>query len=567
MSFTLKIKNVPGGSVRWSGSYGTITSGWLDIDEIWVCPYGAYGTTDLTILVMDSAWDYRHQESGLGPIYDGGNYIYDCASRDFLEGTIASKELRFDSITKDIPVSDDIEAGVYEGLVVIRGRNDTSHNRKMGVHWTVKDPDGWVVTNGEYTRWENTWTGPGLEQPFIDFGGAFALNKEGDYTIEIELLMNYGDPVVVDSYNGLLCTVMEEAPPPPPPEYKGTITEKTLHYDTSDDPVPVSDIHLGRRCGLYVEGANDMATTQQMGIRWKIKDPDGDVVDSYEAWEAWPYCPPGEAHRFYHSGGLFDIDKVGIYTLELDLLMNRGDEEIVDDYRGTLCSTIGELPPEYTLIQHTIYPFSYIYSGEVEVVTATFKTDPFTPSAWMGEQFAKKLDEEYRARGGRVLEVRVYVDVSPLLWTNYRIELVGTTLGEEVEAAAVGVAGIPIAIAVLIIALAIIAVIVVATLMWERFQASFEHKPGLEEVKPAWGKETLILAIQDAEEYWGRPVTPPGTLGGMSEEDLRVLLDQIAEEEVPSEVSWLPLAVVGGIVIVGVGVTVAVVSSNRKGKP
>ncbi len=225
------------------------------------------------------------------------------------------------------------------------------------------------------------------------------------------------------------------------------------------------------------------------------------------------------------------------------------------------------MPPTYELIQETIYPFSYIYDGEVEVTIATFKIDPFLPSAWAGELFAKKLDEEYRARGGRPLEVRVYVDKTPLLWTDYRIELIGTPLGEEVEVAAVGVAGIPIAIAVLIIALAIIAVIVVATLMWERFQASFEQKPGLEEVKPAWGKETLILAIQDAEVHWERPVTPPETLVGMSEEELRVLLDQIAEEEVPSEVIWLPLAVVGGIAILGAGVAVAVVSYKRKGKP
>jgi len=231
------------------------------------------------------------------------------------------------------------------------------------------------------------------------------------------------------------------------------------------------------------------------------------------------------------------------------------------------------IPPTYELIHETVYHFAYIYDGEVEDVIATFKTDPFIPSAWAGEQFAKKLEEEYRARGGNVLEVRVYVDKTPILWTDYRIELIGTTLGEEVPVG-IGVAGIPIAIAVLIIALAIIAIIVVATLMWERFQRSFDHKPGLEEVKIAWGKEALILDIQDAEAYWERPVTPTETLEGMAEEELRDHLDQIAEEEIPpDEVSpWLALALVGGLGLLGAGAAFALSKpkgalATPKGKP
>ncbi|GAI38651.1 unnamed protein product, partial [marine sediment metagenome] len=120
------------------------------------------------------------------------------------------------------------------------------------------------------------------------------------------------------------------------------------------------------------------------------------------------------------------------------------------------------IPPEYELIQETIYPYAYIYDGDVEVTTATFKTDPFTPAAWMRDKFASKLEEEVRARGGRPLEVKVYVDTTPLFWTNFRIEVVGTPLGAEVAS---GIAvGIPLWAAILIIALAIIAVIVVATL-------------------------------------------------------------------------------------------------------
>ncbi len=215
-------------------------------------------------------------------------------------------------------------------------------------------------------------------------------------------------------------------------------------------------------------------------------------------------------------------------------------------------------PPEYELIQHTIYPFAYIYDGDVEATTATFKTDPFTPSAWLGETFASKLEEEVRARGGRPLEVKVAVDKTPLLWTNFRIEVSSTPLGGVTEAAPGIAVGTPLWLAIVLVCLAITLVIVVATLAFKTIMAEFKRYPGLHEVKPAWEKDTLILTIHDSEEYWERTPTPVETLEGMSEEELRDHLDQIAEEEVPAEVSpWGIVALVGGIGILGVGAAVA----------
>jgi len=224
------------------------------------------------------------------------------------------------------------------------------------------------------------------------------------------------------------------------------------------------------------------------------------------------------------------------------------------------------LPPVYELIQHTIYHFAYIYDGNEEVTTATFKTDPFTPSAWMADKFANKLEEEVRARGGHPLEVKVYVDKTPLLWTNFRIEVSSTPIGGVAEASPGIAFGIPIWAAILIACLAITLVIVVATLAFKTVMAEFKRKPGLEDVKPAWGKEALILDIQDAEEYWERPLTPVETLEGMSEEELRVHLDKIAEEEVPPvEISpWVALALVGGLGILGVGVAVALAARRKE---
>jgi len=114
------------------------------------------------------------------------------------------------------------------GLVHVWGRNDMSTTQRMGIGWTVTDPDGVIVE--EYGTWEAwPYTPPGGEKEFI--GGRFDINKVGDWMIAIELRMNFDNPVVVDSYVGLLCRVTEE--------YAGTITRKELEYDSARGAIPV----------------------------------------------------------------------------------------------------------------------------------------------------------------------------------------------------------------------------------------------------------------------------------------------------------------------------------------
>ncbi|MBA7666883.1 hypothetical protein ES703_74966 [subsurface metagenome] len=281
--------------------------------------------------------------------------------------------------------------------------------------------------------------------------------------------------------------------------------------------------------------------------------------------------PPIEVEAYLNAGVFTDVvfdhvctmPSIGESTgVDIHIDIYSGAEKLDDLQFGNRFDIFVEVPPpEYDLIQHTIYPYAYIYTGDVEVTTATFKTDPFTPAAWMADKFASKLEDEVRARGGRPLELKVYVDKSPLFWTNFRIEVVGTPLGAEVAS---GIAvGIPIWLAIILVCLAIIAVIIVATLAIKTIVGLFTTYPGLHDVKPGWGKETLILAIQDSEDFWERPLTPLATLEGMSEADLRDYLDQIAEEEVKPEVAWLPLAIVGGLVVLGVGAAVALTARRE----
>ncbi|MBA7601328.1 hypothetical protein ES703_08398 [subsurface metagenome] len=438
------------------------------------------------------------------------------------------------------------------GLVHVWGRNDMVTPQEMGISWVVKDPDGDVVEEhtDDWAGWPwPTDVDPNDTHEFI--GGRFDINKPGTWTISIWLWMVSASPVMVDSYEGVLCVVKP---------VEGTIIRKELEYSGSGDGiVPVSDVPLGVRAKLHVWGKNLMSISQGMGIYWFVADPDGMIAEEYTDWGGT--IGAGQDHEFI-SSGQFDLNKVGKYTTWIELLMGTQDNpQIVDRYIGDLCTVTTEAPPEFDLIQHTIYPYAYIYDGDVEVTIATFKTDPFTPAAWMGDKFASKLEEEVRARGGRPIEVKVYTDTTPLFWTNFRVEVVGTPLGAGVAS---GIAvGIPIWLAIILVCLAIIAVIVVVTLAITTITESLQHKPGLHEVKLGWGKETLMLTIHDSEEYWERPLTPTETLEGMSEAELRDYLDQIAEEEVAPEVSWWPLAIVAGVVVVGGGAAIALTAGRK----
>lgn len=85
MSFSLRIKNTPSGTRYWWAEYNQIYSGWLDLSQPWNCPYGAYGATDLRILVVDSDYNTKHDKSNLGPVYDSKSYEYNCSTQELAE--------------------------------------------------------------------------------------------------------------------------------------------------------------------------------------------------------------------------------------------------------------------------------------------------------------------------------------------------------------------------------------------------------------------------------------------------------------------------------------------------
>ena len=195
-----------------------------------------------------------------------------------------------------------------------------------------------------------------------------------------------------------------------------------------------------------------------------------------------------------------------------------------------------EVPPEYELIQETIYPWSYIFQGDAEICTFEFKLTPEQIPAypWLGKGIVDSFVSELEKDGSRLLELRVYEDTTPMFWTNYRV---------EVTATASPIAWTPIIIGVLAI-LFIVAIIFAIRAIDEVF---FKRKALDEETKKTFSRETLTAMILDLE-----PEMAPETLEGKSDQELRDLLNRLLAEVAPP-VEWWPLAILGGLAFLGLG--------------
>ncbi|MBA7607056.1 hypothetical protein ES703_14208 [subsurface metagenome] len=111
------------------------------------------------------------------------------------------------------------------GLVHVWGKNDMTTNEVMIISWVVKDPTGLTVES--YSDDAGT-IGAGADHEFI--GGRFDINKAGNWTIAIGLFMNRANPILVDSYEGVLCVVEQPL---------GSIVKKELEYDSVRGTIPV----------------------------------------------------------------------------------------------------------------------------------------------------------------------------------------------------------------------------------------------------------------------------------------------------------------------------------------
>lgn len=186
-----------------------------------------------------------------------------------------------------------------------------------------------------FIDWDDYWIPPG---EIHSFPGSFIMPAR-DVTIHAYSYYEYGDGYVYLDDEAETDVSLAEV-------YAGTISRKELEHDGTYDSIPVYNIPQDERGLAHIWGRNDMASTQRMGIYWIVRDPDGIVVEEHSEWEGWPYTSPGGSHRF--TGGRFDLNKPGTYTINVALSINPAAPEIVDTYYGTLCTVAAAVPePEF----------------------------------------------------------------------------------------------------------------------------------------------------------------------------------------------------------------------------
>jgi len=212
----------------------------------------------------------------------------------------------------------------------------------------------------------------------------------------------------------------------------------------------------------------------------------------------------------------------------------------------TLTIKAGPLPEEYELIQHVITPWGYFYEGDAEVASISFTLIKGT--TWLAIEVANNFADELEARGSKLLEGEFYKDASSIIQDRYLVKISYVVPTGVSGVGAIGVYIPPIVWTIIFYAAigALIAFLVSHAVNWVKSML-YSPPPLSEEVKEQWSRETLTSMIIDL-----RPEYSPEELAGKTDQELRDLLDEIYEEEVPPRgIPWWGWAILGGVGIAG----------------
>lgn len=206
---------------------------------------------------------------------------------------------------------------------------------------------------------------------------------------------------------------------------------------------------------------------------------------------------------------------------------------------ATVSIAPGPLPPEYELLEHVITPWAYFYEGAAEVASIVFTLPIGTK--WLATEIANNFADELKERGSTLLEGKFYRDASALVVDKYRVDI--TAIAPE--AGTIGWA-IPWNLVFWASVAVLVGLIIYWAVNWVR-SVTFHPEPLSEAVKVQWSRETLINMITDL-----RPQIPPETLAEKSDQELRDIMNEIYEEEVPpAGLPWWGWAIFGGLGIAG----------------
>ena len=223
------------------------------------------------------------------------------------------------------------------------------------------------------------------------------------------------------------------------------------------------------------------------------------------------------------------------------------------------------VPPDFVLIQETIHPAAYVWEGEAEVCVIEF---PLTPeqlpfTQWGGLKLAETFANAIEAEGNSILELKVWEDTTPLLWTNYRVEIKAAVASEEQGVAVwpwlVAIGAVLVKLPWAFIIKGTLALIGIWLVGWviEKLIKTVDrviHKPSAltDEVIDALGREDLIPMILYKAPRVDYEVSSE-ELEAMSDDGLRALLKELRDRQAREEMEWWPLVLIGGLGLLGVG--------------
>ena len=320
--FTLRIENAPSGSKYWYTTYtivgvGIVASPWMNVATRWDSVYRASGETNLIIQVVDSGYNETHYKSGLGPIYNDHDYVYDCStgvlSEEGQNGENAEGHLENPSLyiygignvwERELPYTlylDSYSANAYCNVI-----NDTDYPQNFKMTIEIIDPDG--VSHGKDV--DIAEIGAGVTKTISSHNCDIG-DKEGIWKIHAIL----ESAMILDEKTWDAVTVLGG---PEPDSGKITATHfynpVTKHYQIAPPAV-----NLSQKVGLYALADNFSGTSQTMRLRVELYDPDGILLDSDEREMDIDY--PGTI-------GSHDVEgtatKLGEYTAKVDLWVAGG---------------------------------------------------------------------------------------------------------------------------------------------------------------------------------------------------------------------------------------------------
>ena len=178
---------------------------------------------------------------------------------------------------------------------------------------------------------------------------------------------------------------------------------------------PGEDLPVGAFVGIATLAKNTGASTEEFHSETSIFDPNGKKIVTKSKDATLKVMTQSISLECSTN----NTKVLGKYTAKCKLTC---EGELLDDWEGEI-GEVTQLPSDYKLIQHTVYPEADTYYGDAEECTIEFKLTPeqVPGTQWLGKKVADAFANEVEKQHATMLDLKIYEDTSPILWTNYRI--------------------------------------------------------------------------------------------------------------------------------------------------